>query len=228
MTTPSALQVPPRGVSAVLHARPTLEVAVLAGTLVEERHPRLAAALAADPRHRWQRVLDTASLLRAAAVDPVRALALAARERVLGPLAHTAAGVDHDPDLPAWRHALRVQGVLTVAAATGAPPSLGEAERYVREQRATAVLLGADPDDLPATLAEIGADVAAVRAGVAPLARTPSQVEAEGRTVPGSWAQTSRLALALVPAWARTGPSPVSEQALGEALRRLCAAAATP
>lgn len=212
------------GVSARLHAPPTLEVAVLTATLVEERHPRLAQVLAADPRHPWRRVLDTASLLRAAALDPARALVLAARERVVG-LRGPGLTARVDPDLLALRHALRVHCVLTLTAAAGRAPTRGEAERYVREQRTTAVLLGAEPDDLPASLAEVGADMDTVRRGARPAASTPSQTAGEEDALPGSWAQTSRLAVALLPSWVRSGPSPLSEQALVAALQHLGEAA---
>ena len=212
------------GVSAGLHGSATLEVALLATGLVERRHPQLAAALEGDPRHRWQRVVDTAALLRAAVADPCRALALAARERALGGDLHVRPG--GDPDVLALRHALRVHLVLTTAAAAGAEPDRRGAERYVREQQAAGVLLGAEPDDLAGGLVELGADVARVRAAVeaathlAPaLSAVPTPAE-EG-TAAGSWQRAERLAQALVPAWARSGPAPVSADELVRELREL-------
>ena len=212
------------GASAALHGSATLEVALLAADLVERRHPQLATALEGDPRHRRQRVADTAALLRAAVVDPCRALALAARERALGGDLHVRPG--GDPDVLALRHALRVHLVLTTAAAAGAEPDRRGAERYVREQRTAGVLLGAEPDDLAGGLAELGADVARVRAGVEAAPR-PAQalsavppVDEEGAAT-GSWQRAERLAQALVPAWARSGPAPVSADELVRELREL-------
>ncbi|NAZ77548.1 hypothetical protein GTQ99_19335 [Kineococcus sp. T13] len=209
--------------SALLHGSATLEVALLAAGLVERRHPQLATALAGDPRHRRQQVADTAALLRAAVADPCRALALAARERALGGDLHVRPG--GDPDVLALRHALRVHLVLSTAAAAGTAPDRRGAERYVREQQAAGVLLGAEPDDLAGGLAELGADVARVRAAVeaAGLAPALDAVPAAGEQGggPASWQRAERLARALVPAWARTGPAPVSAEELVRELRAL-------
>ncbi len=205
--------------SQVLHAGPTLEVALLAAALVEERHPRLRPALE-DERHPWRRVLDAAALLRAASCDPVRAMALAARERALDGGRHVLAE-GHDPDLAALRHALRVHTVLLTAAAAGEAPTRAAAERYVREQRCTAVLLGAEPDDLSATSDEVAADVAAVRAEVDLDAPARSLTGYDDESLPGSWAQACRLAVSVLPSWARRGPAPVGGADLRAQLRGL-------
>jgi hypothetical protein len=193
-------------------------VAVLAAVLVEERHPRLAPVVEQDERHPWRRVLDTTELLRAAGRDPLRAMGLAARERALGGDPHVRAE-GYDPDLLALRHALRVHCVLLTSTASGEPPSPSAADRYVREQLATAVLLGAEPDDLPATLDEVTADVATVRAEVAPAA---SPAEPGGCVdEPEAWERTCRLALSVLPAWARCGPAPLVGDRLAAELQRL-------
>ncbi len=181
---------------------------------MEDRHPALAQVSSTDPRHPWRRALDTAALLRAAVFAPVRALTLAARERALSGSARAGR---HDPDPLALRHALRVHCVLAAAAAAGQAPTRADAGRYVREQRSTAVLLGAEPDDLPGTLAEVGADVARVRAGLRPAG--PLLVPADG--LGDDWARTSVLALALLPSWARPVPSPISREELATGLRGL-------
>jgi hypothetical protein len=206
-------------VSQVLHAGPTLEVALLAAALVEERHPRLRPVLE-DERHPWRRVLDAAALLRAASCDPVRAMALAARERALDGGRHVRAE-GHDPDRAALRHALRVHSVLLTSAAAGEAPTRAAAERYVREQRCTAVLLGAEPDDLSATSDEVAADVAAVRAEVDLDAPARSLTGYDDEALPGSWAQAGRLAVSVLPWWARRGPAPVSGADLRAQLRGL-------
>ena len=196
-------------------------MALLAAALVEERHRRLARVLAEDERHPWQRVLDTAALVRASTTDPLRAMGLAARERALGGDQHVGP-TGHDPDLLALRHALRVHCVLLTAAAAGAPPTRDTAERYVREQLATAVLLGAEPDDLPATLAEVDLDVGTVRADLrAHRGATPSMTSCDTAAVPGSWTQACRLALSVLPAWAREGPPPLTGERLTAELQRL-------
>ena len=212
---PASAPAPTPPVSARLHARATLEVALLAAALVEERHPRLARVAGADERPRWQRVHDTAALLRAATRDPLRALGLAARERAVGGDPHVRPE-GHDPDLPALRHALRVHCVLLTAAAADLAPERADAERYVREQVGTAVLLGSEPDDLPATLAEVAQDVAVVRAEL-----ESHPVAVVDAPAPGPWERLSRLALGVLPAWARPGPVPLPPEGLAAQLRGL-------
>lgn len=195
-------------------------MALLAAALVEERHPRLRPVLEQDERHPWRRVLDAAALLRAAACDPVRAMALAARERALDG-GHHVRPEGHDPDLAALRHALRVHTVLLTSAAAGEPPTRAAAERYAREQRCSAVLLGAEPDDLAATSEEVAADVAAIRAEVDLDAPARSLTGYDDESLPGSWAQAGRLAVSVLPSWARRGPAPLTGADLRTQLRGL-------
>ncbi|WP_337061910.1 oxygenase MpaB family protein [Kineococcus sp. G2] len=234
----------PAGVSASLHRGSVLEVALLSAGLVEELHPLLRQLSARDPRPRWQRAAAGAALLRAAATDPCRAMALAARERAVDGDVHVRAD-GADPDTLALRHALRVSSVLTAAGAAGRAPGAADAERYVREQLASAVLLGAEPDDLPGGRDEVDADVERVRrdatggAGAAGgLAVVPGATPPASRPVrrgrvplpdvldgPGAWARAGELAGALLPGWARElfTPSPAGPdgEELREALLRL-------
>jgi len=211
-----------RPVSPALHAGARLEVALLAAALLEEASPLTARALAEDPRHPWQRVEDVAALLRAGA-DPCRALALAARERSVAPAGDEAAVL---------RHVLRVDLVLRTAVAAGRSPSRPDAERYVREQVSTAVLCGAEPEDVPASVADVDevlTDVRrTVRAGGA-LGRLPSRQLAgagpDTARAPG-WRDASALAPAVLPAWAPHARAAASRAELARALRRLDAASA--
>ncbi|MCI2239194.1 DUF2236 domain-containing protein [Paenibacillus sp. TRM 82003] len=231
----------PAGVSASLHRGPVLEVALLSAGLLEELHPLLRQLSARDPRPRWQRAAAGAALLRATSADPCRALVLAARERAVDGDVHVRAD-GADPDTVALRHALRLASVLAAAEAAGRAPGPGDAERYVREQLASAVLLGAEPDDLPGGRDEVDADVERVRRDVtgapgvlsvvpdaSPSADRPAR---RGRVplpdvldAPGAWARAGELAGALLPAWARElfAPSPTGPAGdeLREALLRL-------
>ncbi|NAZ88204.1 oxygenase MpaB family protein, partial [Kineococcus indalonis] len=190
---------------------------------------------AGDPRPRWQRAAAAAALLRAAGTDPCRALALAARERAVDGDVHVRAG-GADPDTAALRHALRVWAVLRAASAGGVAPSARDAERYVREQRSSAVLLGAEPDDLPGSVAEVDADVEHVRreaAGERALGAVGAQGGARRRAVPfpplggapPPWLRADALAVALLPGWAREllggAPHAPGPDELGAALAAL-------
>ena len=214
-----------RPVSPVLHAGARLEVALLAAALLEEAAPATARALAEDPRHPWQRVEDVAALLRAGG-DPCRALALAARERGVAGCAPA------QGEAVVLRHVLRVDLVLRTAVAAGRTPSRPDAERYVREQVSTAVLCGAEPEDVPASLADVDevlTDVRRqVRAGAA-LGRLPSRQLAgtgpDTARAPG-WRDASVLAPAVLPPWAPHARPPASRAELTRALRRLDAASA--
>ncbi|MGI4894282.1 MAG: oxygenase MpaB family protein, partial [Janthinobacterium lividum] len=95
--------------------------------------------------------------------------------------------------------------VLAAAAAADQAPDRTNAERYVREQRSTATLLGAEPDDLPVSLAEVSADLERVHDDVqrSPSDRFPTvSLCADGDLREPGWAAVSRLAPSLVPSWA--------------------------
>ncbi len=217
--------------SAVLRAPVLLEVALLAAAAVEEVHPVLGAVSAGDPRTPWQRVRDTARLVRARREDPARALVLAARERALALFPVPAV---HDPSaVHGARHALRVSCALATAAAAGSAPGRGVAERWVREEVAVGVLLGAEPDELPASPAAVDAVLEAVRADVEATAagpRLPGAALAGARGPDPGWARAARLAPHVLPGWARARlPAPAAataEEARAELARWAAAALA--
>jgi len=214
-----------RPVSPALHAGARLEVALLAAALLEEATPLTARALAQDPRHPWQRVEDAAALLRAGE-DPCRALALGARERA------AADSGAPDEEVVLLRHVLRVDLVLRTAVAAGRAPSRPDAERYVREQVSTAVLCGAEPEDVPASLADVDEVLTGVSRQVrarGALGRLPSRQLAGAGTdtarAPG-WRDASALAPAVLPEWAPHARPAATRAELARALRRLDAASA--
>lgn len=196
------------GSLADLHAGPVLDVAVLGAAVLAGLHPAFATRVDDDPRHPWQQVLDTARIVRASGVDPCRALALAARERAL-------TGVRTDPTDPeesALLHALRVHLVLRTATAVGLAPDRRTAERYVRDQQGAAVLMGAEPDDLPANLDEVRLRVGQVREHAETVRagdRLPPPVLCRvlDPRVP-EWAAATRLVPSVLPGWARAHLGP--------------------
>jgi len=116
--------------------------------------------------------------------------------------------------------------------AAGRSPSRPDAERYVREQVSTAVLCGAEPEDVPASLADVDEVLADVRRQVRAgggLGRLPSRLLAgtgpDAARAPG-WRDASALAPAVLPAWAPHARPAASRADLARALRRLEAASA--
>ncbi|MFB9375549.1 oxygenase MpaB family protein [Kineococcus gynurae] len=228
----------PATVEAALHG-PLLPVALLAAALVEEAHPVLAVAAATDPRHPWQRIRDLASVVRAARRDPCRALALAARERVL----MTSSG-DLEPERTvAVRHALRLSAVFAASASAGRRLDPAQQERYVRDQVGTAVLLGAQDEVVPDSVERMNALVEEIRLDVesllllsrrpagptSPTPRGSRCIAVDEPRMPG-WVAASTLAPSLLPAWAdRPGlPDRFDDDELRRRLTRLEAAALRP
>ena len=196
------------GSLADLHSGPVLDVALLGAAVLAGLHPVMASRVDDDARHPWQQVLDVARVVRACGTDPCRALALAARERARS---GTLDGPT-DPDTAALLHALRVHLVLRTASAAGLAPDRRTAERYVRDQQNAAVLLGAEPDDLPANLDEVRSLVGevreragSVRAGDRPP--PPVLCRVLDPRVP-EWATASGLVPSLLPVWSRAHLGP--------------------
>ena len=73
----------------------------------------------------------------------------------------------------------------------------------------------------PARLSRVAADVAAVRAEVDLDAPARSLTGYDDDSLPGSWAQACRLAVSVLPSWARRGPAPESGADLRARLREL-------
>ncbi|NIZ93190.1 hypothetical protein [Kineococcus rubinsiae] len=214
-----------RAVSPGLHAGATLGVALLAAAVLEEAHPLTARALADDPRHPWQRVLDLSALLRAGD-DPYRALVLASRERA----SSLTGDPDTDEQVLAVRHALRVHLVLRTATLAGHEVPGPDAERYVREQVGTAVLCGSEPERVAGSVAEVDVVVGGLREDlrrVGGLGRLPSrQLSGPGEARVAGWRDASALAPAVLPDWAPHADVVLGRAALTRRLRRLDAAAA--
>ncbi len=63
----------------------------------------------------------------------------------------------NEPDLLMWVHCTLVWGILTACERWGPAVSIGERDRFVEEQRASARLVGLDPGTAPGTAAELDA-----------------------------------------------------------------------
>ncbi|PPK98772.1 uncharacterized protein (DUF2236 family) [Kineococcus xinjiangensis] len=206
----------PGSVSWRLHADPLTGLAGLVAVLLQDLHPVSAAATAEEGAGTWLRVGRSAKALGTTTYGSrMAALTCAARLRAE---AGMVAGFDpetdrifrgDDPDVMAWRHCCAVLGRVLVARAADVELSDADTDTYVGEQLTAALLLGLEPDEVPATAAELTEHVDAAL----PLLRVPpggrerleallaGDLPASGAKPP-PWAPVAGLAVAALPSWA--------------------------
>jgi uncharacterized protein (DUF2236 family) len=193
-------------------------LAGLRSLLVQALHPLAMAGV--DQHSDWRgdpagRLASTSAYLATitygdrAAAERAAARVRKIHERVRGtdPLTGRpyAAG---DPDLLIWVHAALVDSVLACAGLFGTPVSAADADTYVAEMTAAAELVGIPAGRAPATAAELGAYMAAVRPE---LALSPAAAESTpylldppgiGQDLGDIWRQLGDAAIASLPGWA--------------------------
>ena len=235
----------PGSVSWRLHADPLTGLAGLTALLLQDLHPVAAAAAAEEGTGTWHRVeCDSRALGTTTYGSRVAALTCAARLRAeAGMVAGWDPETDRafrgdDPDLLAWRHLCAVTSRLLVVRAAEVELSEADTDTYVGEQLTAALLLGLEPDEVPATAAELHGCLEAAR----PLLRAPQggrehllalatgdeRAAARGGTPP-PWFPVAGLVVAVLPQWARdlyglpepAGVAALRGAALAVALRTL-------
>ena len=213
----------PDSVTWRVHADPVYGVGGLRALLLQALHPVAMDGVARNSVFRespWQRLTRTAEYVdtltfgtRKEAIRAVRRVR--GMHRRLGGTEETTGRsyrVD-DPDLLLWVHACEVDSLLDVARRAGVVTP-EEADRYVAEQVTAAALIGIDPDDAPASVAELADYFASVRPELAltPAARDawrfvvappmPRWVQFLTPARP-AWGSLASLAVATLPPWAR-------------------------
>ncbi len=119
-----------------------------------------------------------------------------------------------DPELLRWIHCCEVGSFLTAYQRGGGPLSAEEADTYLGEQTLSAQLVGLDPEEVPATVAELDAYFAAMRPRLRVTAEAREAARfillppmprllAVGTPARPAWAGLATLAFALLPPWAR-------------------------
>ncbi|MGY1717095.1 oxygenase MpaB family protein [Geodermatophilus nigrescens] len=213
----------PDSVTWRVHADPVYSVGGLRALLLQALHPVAMDGVARNSVFRespWQRLTRTAEYVDTLTFG-TRREAIRAVRRVRG-LHRRLGGTEEttgrtyrvdDADLLLWVHACEVDSLLDVARRAGVVTP-AEADRYVAEQVTAAALIGVDPDDVPASVAELEAYFARVRPQ---LALTPAAREAwRFLVVPPmprwvqlltparpAWGSLASLAVATLPPWAR-------------------------
>jgi uncharacterized protein (DUF2236 family) len=119
-----------------------------------------------------------------------------------------------DPDLLQWVHNCEVDSLLTTARRAGVPLPGNDADRYVREQAASAALVGVPPPLVPRSVAELETYFDDIRPS---LTATPAAIDGVRRLflppMPGwvqlltparpAWGTLASLGAATLPRWAR-------------------------
>ena len=206
-----------------VHADPVYSIGGLRALLLQALHPVAMDGVARNSVFRespWQRLTRTAEYVDTLTFG-TRREAIRAVRRVRG--MHGRLGgteettgrtyrVD-DPDLLLWVHCAQVDSLLDVARRAGVV-SDEEADRYVAEQVTAAELIGADPADVPASVAELAAYFERMRPR---LTATPAARDAWRFVVlppmprwvqlltpaRAAWGTLASLAVATLPPWAR-------------------------
>ncbi|MBO0891453.1 MAG: DUF2236 domain-containing protein [Acidothermales bacterium] len=213
----------PDSVSWRVHADPMMWVAGLRALYFQALHPRVIRGFTQNSDFRegtWQRLIRTTDYVGMTTYGTLEeAHRAAARVRRIhdrltatDPATGERYGIA-DPDLLLWVHCCEIDSYLSVVRRAGLRLRSADADRYVREQRFRAWLVGIDPKDAPADVAALDRYFQAMR----PLAVATPEAQDAARFIlfppmsrllefsmarPG-WAGVGSLAYATLPRFAR-------------------------
>ncbi|SDC59462.1 oxygenase MpaB family protein [Actinokineospora iranica] len=157
----------PDSVTWQVHADPAMWFGGIRSLYLQALHPRAVAAIAqnsdfrADPLGRLVRTANFVGISTYGTVaDAHKAAArvrrvhrsLRAHDRDTGEVFR----ID-DPDLLLWVHCAEVASFLSAVCRAGFPLTQAHADRYFREQRTSAALVGLSPEGVPGSVAEMTA-----------------------------------------------------------------------
>lgn len=224
----------PNSVTWQMHADPMMWVAGIRALYLQALHPRAVRGVMqnSDFRHdAWGRLLRTANFVGTITYGTTEAAEKAgARVRKIhsmlsatDPVTGERYGVD-EPELLLWVHCAEIDSYLQVGRRSGFRLTDAEADRYIAEQRASARLVGLDPDAVPANRAQLAAYFEQVRPELAcgPEARAVDDFLLRPPThlllVPARevlWRRVANLAYAALPPYAhelygRPAPEPAT------------------
>jgi uncharacterized protein (DUF2236 family) len=163
----------PHSVTWQVHADPSMWLAGIRSLYLQALHPRAVAGVVQnsdfrrDPLGRLVRTADFVGLSTYGTVEEVERAAARVRRvhrslRVRDPETGRTFRVD-EPELLLWVHCAEVASFLSVVRRAGFPLTRAHADRYLDEQRATAALVGLDPDDVPGSVDEMSAYFRGIR-----------------------------------------------------------------
>jgi uncharacterized protein (DUF2236 family) len=206
-----------------LHAEPILWFAGYRALLLQSLHPKALAGVLQNSNFRedpWGRLIRTARFYgqviygdsETAAQAGTRVRRIHARLGGVDPDTGSAFRVD-EADLLRWIYVTATESFCSTAQRAGLGFTPAEVDRYYREQRAVAELVGLNRDDVPADAAGIEAYYESMR----PMLRASADAHATARflavpTLPWGlgwtpvrplWLGVSAYAFSLLPSWAR-------------------------
>jgi uncharacterized protein (DUF2236 family) len=163
----------PSSVTWQIHADPVMWVAGVRALYLQALHPRAVRGVIQNSdfrRDAWGRLLRTANFVGTTTYGTTEAAEKAgARVRkihsMLGatdPDTGERYGVD-EPELLLWVHCAEIDSYLHVGRRSGLRLTDAQADRYIGEHRASARLVGLDPDAVPADQVEMNAYFEKVR-----------------------------------------------------------------
>ncbi|SER62574.1 oxygenase MpaB family protein [Actinokineospora terrae] len=149
----------PDSVTWQLHADPAMWLGGVRSLYLQALHPRAVAAIVqnsdfrTDPLGRLKRTADFVGVTTYGTVQEAHAASARVRAvhralRATDPDTGETYRID-DPELLLWVHCAEVSSFLAVVRRAGYPLTKAHADRYLHEQRATAALVGLDPDEVP-------------------------------------------------------------------------------
>ena len=212
----------PDSVTWRIHADPVMGVGGLRALHLQALHPLAMAGVAqhsgfrADP---WGRLMRTVGYVTTVSFGSTPQVERAAA-RVRG-IHRPLRGVEPesgrpyrvaDPELLRWVHCCLVDSFLTTYRRAGGPLTDAEAETYVAEQVRAAMLVGIDPEVVPASVAQLGAYFALMRPELRATAAArraasfvllPPMPTRRLAAAKPAWAVVAGTAFALLPRWAR-------------------------
>ncbi|MDT9699244.1 oxygenase MpaB family protein [Streptomyces sp. P17] len=224
----------PDSVTWQMHGDPMMWVAGVSALYLQALHPRAVRGVMQNSdfrRDAWGRLLRTANFVgtitygttAAAEKAGARVRRIHNKLRAVDPDTGEEYRVD-EPELLLWVHCAEIDSYLSVMRRSGRRLTDAQADRYIREQRVSARLVGLDPDAVPADRAELAAYFEKVRPELAAgaearavddfLLRPPTHL----LLVPARelvWRRVAQLAYAALPPYAhelygRAAPQPAT------------------
>ncbi|CAM5241949.1 hypothetical protein SALBM135S_05762 [Streptomyces alboniger] len=167
----------PGSVTWQVHSDPMMWVAGIRALYLQALHPRAVRGVMQNSDFRgdaWGRLMRTAAFVgtttygttEAAENAGARVRRIHAMLTATDPGTGERYGVD-EPELLLWVHCAEIDSYLHTARRSGIRMPDAVADRYVREHRQSARLVGLDPDEVPGSTGELAAYFASVRGQLA-------------------------------------------------------------
>jgi len=167
----------PSSVTWQMHGDPMMWVAGIRALYLQALHPRAVRGVLQNSdfrRDAWGRLMRTANFVGTATYGTTEAAERAAARvrKIHGMLGATDPDTGErysvdEPELLLWVHCAEIDSYLHVLRRSGFPLTDAQADRYIREHRVGARLVGLDADQVPGDQAELAAYFEKVRPDLA-------------------------------------------------------------